>query len=516
MTIIMNDSHLMSIAHVKEFLKISKDITFKGSSRKEKYAWIATVLSRFRYRTLLKKEKSVIKQYVMRMTGLSDAQVTRLIARKQKTGDIVPSTKKRHRFSCRYTSDDMTALIETDNAHDRLSGPATKRIFQRTYAVFGNLTFERLKDISVSHIYNLRGRKTYQTEARTFTKTHATKVLIGQRKKPRTNGEPGFLRVDTVHQGDKDKEKGVYHINVVDEVTQWEIVGAVEKISERFLLPLLEDLIAQFPFKIKGFHSDNGSEYINKTVAELLGKLLIAQTKSRSRHCNDNALVEGKNGSVIRKAFGYFHIPQRFAQPINVFYTTHLNVYLNYHRPCGFATSTINEKGKEKKIYDTYQTPYERFRMIPNASHYLREDVTNEQLETIAKAQSDNDCGKEVQKEKKVLFDLILKQSQTPHLSAKTIINGKPSEARTPWKPAEDHPWRKRFLVKAPQPYHESSRVDNSAYNESESFIFFKNLHTMKKNKTKKVKEHIYDASEKIPVVSDGEDSDALTQLIHR
>ena len=95
--------------------------------------------------------------------------------------------------------------------------------------------------------------------------------------------------------------KGLYHINAVDEVSQFEIVCAVEKISERYLIPVLEQLLDQFPFIILGFHADNGSEYINRHVVKLLKKLLIELTKSRARHANDNALVESKNGSIIRK-----------------------------------------------------------------------------------------------------------------------------------------------------------------------------------------------------------------------
>jgi transposase InsO family protein len=66
-----------------------------------------------------------------------------------------------------------------------------------------------------------------------------------------------------------------------------------------------------FPFVIQGFHADNGSEYINQRVAERLNKLLIEFTKSRSRPTNDNALVESKNGAVVRKHLGYAHIPQK-------------------------------------------------------------------------------------------------------------------------------------------------------------------------------------------------------------
>jgi len=84
-------------------------------------------------------------------------------------------------------------------------------------------------------------------------------------------------------------------------------------------MPAIEQLLDCFPFFIQGFHSDNGSEYINCKVTALLQKLLIEFTKSRSRQTNDNALVESKNGSVIRKLFGYAHIPQRWAPLINTF-----------------------------------------------------------------------------------------------------------------------------------------------------------------------------------------------------
>ncbi|MBK8870459.1 MAG: transposase family protein [Elusimicrobia bacterium] len=139
--------------------------------------------------------------------------------------------------------------------------------------------------------------------------------------------------MDTVHQGDLDRKKGAYHINLVDVVTQWEIVLCVEQIAERFLVPALEGALSMFPFRILGFHSDNGSEYINRIVASLLNKLLIEQTKSRAGRTNDNALVEGKNGSVIRKHMGYGHIAPRHARAINEFYRTHFNGYLNFHRP---------------------------------------------------------------------------------------------------------------------------------------------------------------------------------------
>lgn len=341
----MNDEQLGTLEHVQTFLEGTETLRFEKAKRKEKYEWIARTLQRFTYFVLRKKEKSIVKTFVRRVTGFSDAQMTRLIDQKKRVGVIVVRRKKIiHRFPRVYTKDDIALLMKTDQAHSRLSGPATKKIFQRMFTVFKVVAYMRLANISVSHLYTLRSTKQYVSKlGSSFTKTSSIASSIGERRKPDPQGKPGHLRVDTVHQGDKGKKKGVYHVNLVDEVTQWEVVLAVEAIADNFLLSLLEAAIEQFPFRITGFHSDNGSEFINQRVADMLNRLLIIQTKSRARRCNDNALIEGKNGSVIRKHMGRIHIPQRFAHSINNFYIHHFNPYLNFHRPSGFATTKTNK-----------------------------------------------------------------------------------------------------------------------------------------------------------------------------
>jgi hypothetical protein len=184
------------------------------------------------------------------------------------------------------------------------------------------------------------------------------------------NNQPDYLRVDSIHQGDLDGIKGVYHINAVDCVTQYEGVATCEKISEAFLIPVLEALLLSFPFVIRDFHSDNGSEYINKCVAKLLNKLLIEeQTKSRSRHSNDNAQAESKNAAIVRKHLGYSHIPQCFAAPVNAFCRDYINPYINFHRPCLFAETITDAKGRQRKHYPykLMMTPYEKLKSPPEA-----------------------------------------------------------------------------------------------------------------------------------------------------
>ena len=232
---------------------------------------------------------------------------------------------------------------------------------------------------------------------------------IGERRKPNANGQPGFIRIDSVHQGDQDGVKGVYHINAVDEITQFEVVCTVEKISEHYLIPVLEQLLDTFPFVIKGFHSDNGSEYINKQVAKLLEKLLIEFTKSRARQTNDNALAESKNASIVRKYLGYSHIPQKWAPLINEFNQTYLNPYINYHRPCFFAEVVVDKKGKQRKQYPYKQmmTPYEKLKSLADASSYLKIGTTFKQLDEIAYQINDNKAAERLQKARIKLFQTI-------------------------------------------------------------------------------------------------------------
>lgn len=387
-----------------------------------KYKWIEERLKRFKYYTLTKKEKGVIRKYIMRMTGFSKAQVNRLIKKNLLYGEIKSDFNGRRGFQVKYTTLDKELLAETDNAHSRLSGPATKRILQRGYNVYGDKRFERLKDISCAHIYNLRSSRTYKTKASTIARTKSICVPIGIRRKPEPSGVPGYLRVDTVHQGGQDKKQGVYHINLVDEVTQWEIIICVKGISEDFLPVAFETALDSFPFRILGFHSDNGSEFINRTVADMLNRLLIKQTKSRASRTNDNALVEGKNGSVVRKHMGYWYIEPNHADEVNKFYFGYLNHYLNFHRPCGFATVTIDNKGKRKRKYEIYQTPYEKLKSIKNASEYLKPGLNFKDLDDIAMKHSDNEFAKIMQEAKDKLFRNILDKNWIKSIKRRALI----------------------------------------------------------------------------------------------
>jgi transposase InsO family protein len=409
MDIKMDDSRIVSIPELREFLKVSKDIKFIATNRKERYKWINEVLNRFRYLRLKRQaDKSSVKKYIIRMVGLSAVHLKRLIKKKKDSGVLALSENwgRKNTFTTVYGPSDIGLLVRVDNAHNRLNGVATKKILVSEWKDYHKSEFENLKNISVSRIYGLRQTRQYISRSTTFTDTDPVQRNIGERRKPQPEGKPGFLRVDSVHQGDKDGEKGVYFINLIDEVLQWELLVWVEGISEQFLKPALKTILQCFPFVIRSFHSDNGSEFINYQVAYILNSLTIAQTKSRSRKCNDNALVEGKNGSIVRKWFGRNHISRNFAPRINEFCQKYLNTYLNFHRPCGFATTETDKRGKQKKVYElkNYLTPYQKLKTLENWTQYLAPGRTQKELDDISSTHSGTDFAELMQKEKITLF----------------------------------------------------------------------------------------------------------------
>jgi transposase InsO family protein len=151
-------------------------------------------------------------------------------------------------------------------------------------------------------------------------------------------------------------------------------VSATAHISEAWLEPVLAAMLRQFPFPIRGFHSDHGSDFSNQTVARLLNKLLIEQTKSRPRHSNHNGLVETKNGAVIRKHRGYGYLHAEHPEPMQEFDRAHWNPYLNYHRPCAQAEIQVDEKGRQPRLYRRYPTPLETvLALSPPAQFYTKD-----------------------------------------------------------------------------------------------------------------------------------------------
>ena len=406
----MEDGEKLSPEQIRAFLEGSHEVRFQAQDRQELYDWVNRTLRQQDYGRLKRQAKGLVRRYVAKMTGLSRAQTARLIRTYQQGQEVKPRPYRRRRFPQRYTAGDIELLAEVDTAHETLSGPATQKILQREFHDFSDQRFQRLAELSVAQLYRLRQSRVYRAKRVAYQHTRPTQVAIGERRKPDPQGRPGYLRLDTVHQGDQDGVKGLYHINAVDEVTQWQVVGATAQISEAWLQPLLEALWEQFPFRIRGFHSDNGSEFINHTVSKLLNKLLVEQTKSRPRHSNDNGLAETKNGWVIRKHIGYGHIASQHAEAFQQFYREHFNPYLNFHRPCGVPEMQLTAKGKHKRVYRWYATPWEILRQLPGLAQHLRPELTIAELEKRSRLVGDTQAARDMQKAKHKLFATLPRQ----------------------------------------------------------------------------------------------------------
>ena len=415
MNIIMDDSHIVSISQVEENITNETAPTFSFESHEKAYAWISEILDRFGYtkkgkNRLSKKEKSSVRKYIQLYTTYSRSQITRLIKEKDKTRKLkYGKGKKRNRFKKIYTQKDAELLAEADNSYRRMSGDAMRKTFKDEFELYGKKDYERLAKISHGHFYRLRDSPAYKERSITVGRTISVTRSIGIRKKPQPNGKPGYIRADTVHQGDLEGVKGVYHVNLVDEVTQWEILFCVDSITEESMAYVLSQALKLFPFVIVGFHSDNGGENINGRVSTILQEQFIEQTKSRSGRCNDNALIESKNGSVVRKHMGFYHIPKYEARKINGFYRDYFNEFLDFHRACSYPTTIVSDNGKKKKIYKEIMTPCQKLLSIPNVEIYLRPDVTIQSLKEKMIRMSHIEYAKIMDEEKKKLFAAVKK-----------------------------------------------------------------------------------------------------------
>jgi len=428
MTIQMQNLERLTLTEMQAFVKGSGRIGLSVERAAAAYGLIERTLARQQYARLGKAGKGTVRRFLGKLTGLSRAQLSRLIRRWNQSGQLERRAARRRCFPHRYTPSDIGLLAAVDAAHQDLSGPAIRRILQREYGVFGQSEYQRLSAISVSHLYNLRRSRTYRRKRVRVEHTRARPVSIAERRKPDPRGQPGYLRVDTVHQGQHDGQAGVYHLNAVDTVTQWQVVGCVQTISERHLVPVLEAMLHQFPFRILGFHCDNGSEFLNRAVARLLNKLLVEFTKSRAYRTTDNALVEGKNGAVVRKHVGYGPIAACQAEAWQRFYTAHFNPYLNFHRPCGFATVVTDPRGKRQRRYpaEQYRTPYEKLVSLPGWETYLKPGVTASRLHQQATRSSDTQAARQMQTAKAGLFG----HSRTAEFSTAAPLPEKPRQTR--------------------------------------------------------------------------------------
>ena len=403
MRITMQKAESLTLEQMREFLAASEELDLALARRTEIYDLVERTLRKQRYLELAKKDKGVVRRYLAKLSGRSLPQITRLIRQYRQSGAVRVSQPRRRRFPTRYTAADIALLAAVDAAHEGLSGPAVRHILWREYTVYNKAAYQRLASISASHIYNLRRTAAYRQHHVHHTKTRSRGVSIGERRKPDPRGQPGYLRVDTGASGRHPDAPGAL---------PHQRRRYAHAVAGRGLLrdhlgspcnPGFRGHPAPVPFPGPGLSFRNGSEFLNHRVEKLLNKLLVGEfTKSRAHRTTDNALVEGKNGAVLRKHIGHEPIAACHAAELQRFYTAEFNSYLNYHRPCGFATVEVGDNGKRRRRYrlQDYRTPYEKLLSLDNGESHLKPGIRAAFLEQQARRMSDTECALRMQQRK--------------------------------------------------------------------------------------------------------------------
>jgi hypothetical protein len=334
------------------------------------YGFVEQVLNAQEYCRLNKGRKGMVRRLLVKTTGYSRAQVTRLIARWAKSRCVIAGLPRRRRFPTRYTAVDVALLARLDAAHEDLSGPAVKHILKREYEVFGKAEYARLAGLSVSHIYNLRRSPGYR-DVRVWVRQKSTPPL-----NTGTERIPGYLSFRTVRKANPAGDDALCQITATDDVTKWTVTGCVQTLSERQLIPVLEAMLHQVPFQIRGCRCDKDSR--------LLSNLLMQFTATRPYSKADTWFDGNLAGA------GHADSTQKF-------FTAHFNPYVNYHRPCGFAA--VKSKLHRSRIgrAEFYQTPYEKLLSLPNWQDYLKPGITPALLQWRAGRLSDTESAEQMQ-----------------------------------------------------------------------------------------------------------------------
>jgi len=198
MSVLLHTHRLQTLEQIRAFVEGSESLDIEVHDRQAAYDCVAQTLRRFGYTRLGKADKGLIVRYMIRVTGRSRQQITRLIAQFRSTGTVRDRRGSPSRpFTPRYTRADSRQLADLDRLHGTLSGTATRKLCQRAYHMFSDERFERLAGICNGHLYNLRQARTYSGRRGPVHSTRPTPVPIGERRRPRPDGQPGYLRVDS-------------------------------------------------------------------------------------------------------------------------------------------------------------------------------------------------------------------------------------------------------------------------------------------------------------------------------
>jgi transposase InsO family protein len=180
---------------------------------------------------------------------------------------------------------------------------------------------------------------------------------------------PGFTETDLVsHSGNSEQGEFVHSLNVTDIHSTWVESRAVMGKGQAAVLEAMKAIEQALPFKLRGIDSDNGSEFINYHLKAFCDQKKIQFTRGRPYKKDDNAHIEQKNWTHVRKIFGYLRYDSFPAQQaMNDLYRNELRTLQNLFLPSMKLLSKSRVGSKLKRRYDKPQTPLERVAACPQA-----------------------------------------------------------------------------------------------------------------------------------------------------
>lgn len=362
-----------------------------ADEREAVYDSVTKILNARQYSRLDRRQKGIVRAFLIETTGYSRAQLTRLIAQWAKFRRLAVNRSDRWRFPTRYTTSDIALLAELDAVHQDLPGPAVKHILAREYHLFGKAEYERLARLSVSHIYNLRRSTEYQ-HLRAWVQHEPSQMLrLGRNLKPDARREPGYLSIRLVRAYSENELSG-YQICAIDGATKWRVLGCAESLREVHFSPVLEAVLHQFPFQIRGLRSELGIANFDPPTPSI-------EMRARS--------------DAFQRAL-----------------TAHLNPYVNYHRPCAFTAlerPSTSDRGPRRRT--CYLTPYERLVSLSNWQTFLKPGITPLLLKRVSSRMSDTESARQMQHASLVLTPV---HDLEPEVLSRTLLLDLPNGSCPP------------------------------------------------------------------------------------
>ena len=331
---------------------------------------------RKRYQRTSKKERGLILTEFKETTGYHRKHASAVLSGKRQ---VQKRAQPRSRVRARiYLAEDLRAVQWLAELFDQIGSRRLRAAMDveldhlKSALKVSAACFKRLKRISPSTMDRLRRtapRARIQHRGGTKPGT-----LLKSQIKVRTfadwnDKQPGFEEIDLVqHDGGNSSGFFACTLSVTDISTGWTEMRAVRNKAQTHVFAALLRIRQLLPFPLLGLDSDNGAEFINDELWRYCDQEHITFTRSRTSRKNDNAYVEQKNWSVIRRLVGYIRYDtQHQVDQLNALYTVY-RLYVNHFLPVQKLISKTRDGSKVKKVYDAPQTPYQRVLDAPTIS----------------------------------------------------------------------------------------------------------------------------------------------------